>query len=164
MEVAFLLGLTGQQAPGSLQTSAGVLRPEAIAMLGMRDDLYRQEIAVPTIADRVRLCPAADLHAEPENGGRQAAGLVASEAASWWLHIDLDVLDRTDFTACGAPGEVSLPGGDPGPELAAMTASAMQVGGVRGWSLSVYNPDLDPERRAARRIVSFIADITTRWT
>ena len=50
-------------------------------MLGMRDDLYRQEIAVPTIADRVRLRPAADLHAAPENSGRQAAGLVASEAA-----------------------------------------------------------------------------------
>ena len=164
MEVAFLLGLTGQQAPEPLRSSAGVLRPAAVAMLGMRDNLYRQEIAVPTIADRVRLRPAADLHAEPENGGRRAAGLVASQAAGWWLHIDLDVLDRADFTACGAPGEVSLPGGLSWPELAAMTASAIQVGGVCGWSLGVYNPDLDPERRAARRIVSFIADITASWT
>ena len=164
MEVAFLLGLTGQRAPGPLRSRAGVLRPEAVAMLGMRDDLWRREIAVPTVADRVRLRPAADLHADPANGGRQAAGQVASRAAGWWLHIDLDVLDRNDFSACGAPGEVSLPGGLSWPELAAMTSSAMRVGGLCGWSLGVYNPDLDPERRAAGRIVSFVADITRSWT
>ena len=47
MEVAFLLGLTGQRAPEPLRSHAGVLRPEAIAMLGMRDGLYRREIAAP---------------------------------------------------------------------------------------------------------------------
>ena len=157
MEVAFLLGLTGQHAPGPLRSSVGVLRPEAIAMLGMRDDLYRREIAVPTIADRVRLRPAADLHQDPGNGGRQAAEQAASQAPGWWLHIDLDVLDSNDFSACGAPGEVSLPGGLSWSELAAMTSSAMRVGGVRGWSLGVYNPDLDPERRAAGQVVEFVA-------
>jgi len=164
MEVAFLLGLTGQRASGSLRSSVGVLRPEAIAMLGMRDDLWRREIAAPTIADRVRLRPEADLHADPANGGRQAAEQVASQAPGWWLHIDLDVLDSNDFSACGAPGEVSLPGGLSWPELAAMTSSAIRVGGLCGWSLGVYNPDLDPERRAAGRIVSFVADITSSWT
>jgi arginase len=164
MEMAFLLGLTGQQAPEPLRRSAGVLRPEAVAMLGMRDELYRQQTAVATVAGRVRLRPAADLHAEPGNSGRQAAGLVASEAADWWLHIDLDVLRRTDFTACGAPGEVALPGGLSWPELVAVAGSAMRAGGVRGWSLGVYNPDLDPERRAARRIVDFIAEIAASWT
>jgi arginase len=163
MEMAVLLGLAGQQAPGPLRRSAGVLRPEAVAMLGMRDEIYRRQIAVPTIAGRVRLRPAADLHAEPEDGGRQA-GLVAAQAAGWWLHIDLDVLDRADFAACGAPGEVALPGGLSWPELTAVSASAMRAAGVRGWSLGVYNPDLDPERRAARRIVSLIADITASWT
>jgi arginase len=164
MEVAFLLGLTGQRAPEPLRSRAGVLRPDAAAMLGMRDDLWRREIAVPTIADRVRLRPAADLHEDPADGGRQAASVVASQAPGWWLHIDLDVLDRNDFSACGAPGEVSLPGGLSWSELAAMTSSAMRVGGVCGWSLGVYNPDLDPGLQAARRIVSFVAEITSNWT
>jgi arginase len=164
MEVAVLLGLTGQQAPEPLRSSAGVLRPEAVAMLGMRDDLYRRQIGVPTIAGRVRLRPAADLHPAPEEGGRQAAELVASGSAGWWLHIDVDVLDRADFTACGAPGEVALPGGLSWPELTSLASSAMQAGGMCGWSLGVYNPDLDPEGQAARRIVSFIAEITARWT
>jgi arginase len=163
MEVAFLLGLTGHQAPEPLRRSAGVLRREAVAMLGMRDDAYRQETAIATIAGQVALRPAADLHEAPGDDGRRAAGRVASQSAGWWLHIDLDVLDRADFAACGAPGEVSLPGGLSWPELAALTAAAMQADGVRGWSLGVYNPDLDPERRAARRIVSFIAEIAAGW-
>jgi arginase len=163
MEVAVLLGLTGQQAPEPLRSGAGVLRPEAVAMLGMRDDLYRQPAGIPTIAGRVRLRPAADLHAAPEESGRQAAELVASGTAGWWLHIDVDVLDRADFTACGAPGEVSLPGGLSWPELTALASSAMRAGGISGWSLGVYNPDLDPGGQAARRIVSFIADVTAGW-
>jgi arginase len=163
MEVAVLLGLTGQQAPEPLRAGAGVLHPEAVAMLGMRDDLYRQQVGVPTIAGRVHLRPAADLHAAPQESGRQAAELVASGTAGWWLHIDVDVLDRADFTACGAPGEVSLPGGLSWPELTALASSAMRVGGISGWSIGVYNPDLDPGGQAARRIVSFIADVTAGW-
>ena len=160
MEVAFLLGLTGQRAPEPLRIQAGVLRPEAIAMLGMRDSLYRREIAVPTIAGRVRLRPAADLHQDPAGAGRQAAGQVTSQAPGWWLHIDLDVLDRQEFSACGAASDDAMPGGLSWPELTAIASSALQAGGARGWSLGVYNPDLDPDRRAAKRIVNFIADVT----
>jgi arginase len=164
MEVALLLGLTGQRAPEPLRSHAGVLRPEAIAMLGMRDGLYRREIAVPTIADRVRVRAAADLHEDPAGGGRQAAEQVAAQAPGWWLHIDLDVLDRHEFSACGAASDDAMPGGLSWAELAAVASSALRVGGARGWSLGVYNPDLDPERRAARRIVNFIAEVASGST
>jgi arginase len=78
MEVALLLGLTGQQAPEPLLSRVGLLRPEALVMLGMRDDSYRRQIGVATIAGRVRLIPATDLHADPAEAGRQAARQVAS--------------------------------------------------------------------------------------
>jgi arginase len=164
MEVAFLLGLTGQQAPEPLRRAVGVLRPEAIAMLGMRDDLYRREVAVPTVADRVRLRPATDLHEDPATAGRQAAVQIAARASGWWLHIDLDVLDREAFSACGAASDDSMPGGLSWAELGALASSALGVGGAGGWSLGVYNPDLDPERRAAQRIVRFVADVADGWT
>lgn len=163
MEVAWLLGLTGQRAPEPLRSRSGLLRPEAIAMLGMRDDPFRREIAAPTIAGQVRLVPAADLHQDPVQSGRQAAAQVMSEAPGWWLHIDLDVLDREEFSACGAAGEVALSGGLSWAELTDLTSTALRAGGVRGWSLSIYNPDLDPQRRAAGRIVSFVADATSSW-
>ena len=163
MEVALLLGLTGRRAPEPLQRAVGVLRPEAIVMLGMRDDRYRRELGVPTIADRVRLRPATDLHEDPAGAGHQAAGQAAAQAPGWWLHIDLDVLDREEFSACGAADDPTMPRGLSWSELEAMTSSALGVGGAYGWSLGVYNPDLDPERRAAERIVRFVADVTSRW-
>lgn len=163
MEMALLLGLTGQRVPEPLRSWAGLLRPEAIVMLGMRDDLYRHQIGVPTIAGRARIVTAAALHQNPAESGRQAAEQVASRAPGWWLHIDFDVLDRDEFAACGAPGQAALPGGLSWAELAALTSSALQGSGVRGWSIGVYNPDLDPQRRAAGRIVNFVADAITSW-
>ena len=85
MEVALLSGLTGQHAPEPLLSRVGLLRPEALAMLGMRDDSYRRQIEAATIAGRVRLIPATDLHADPAEVGRQAARQVASQAPGWWI-------------------------------------------------------------------------------
>jgi hypothetical protein len=71
------------------------------------------------------------------------------------------VLDRHEFSACGAASDDAMPGGLSWTELAAIASSALQAGGARGWSLGVYNPDLDPERRAAEQIVTFIADVAS---
>jgi arginase len=160
MEIALLIGLTGERAPEPLRSRLPALRPEAIVMLGQRDDLYRRELNVTTIADRVLLRSAGDLRRDPAKAGRQAAERVASQASGWWLHIDLDVLDRREFSACGAAGEISMPGGLTWSQLSKITSSALRAGGCRGWSLAVYNPDLDPERRAAARIVEFVTDVT----
>jgi arginase len=160
MEVAVLLGLTGQQAPQPLRRAVGVVRPEALAMLGMRDELYRREIGVPTIADRVRLRPAADVHGDAAGAGRRAAEQVAAHASGWWLHMDLDVLDGEEFSACGAATDPDMAGGLSWSELGSVASSALAAGGCRGWSVGVYNADLDPERRAAERIVRFLADVT----
>jgi arginase len=130
MEVAFLLGLTGRHAPEPLRSRAGVLRPEAIVMLGMRDDQYRAEIGVASIAGRVRLLTAADVHADPARAGTQAAGRAASQAPGWWLHTDLDVLARDEFSACGAAADPAMPGGLSWAELTAVVSSAL----VRGHS------------------------------
>ncbi len=160
MEIALLIGLTGERAPEPLRRRLPALRPEAIVMLGQRDDSYRRELNVSTIADRVLLRSADDLRRDPANAGRKAAEHVGSQAAGWWLHIDLDVLDRHEFSACGAAGDTSMPEGLTWSQLSEITSSALRAGGCRGWSVAVYNPDLDPERREAARIVEFVADVT----
>src|SRR5215469_11896230 len=164
MEVAFLLGLTGRQAPEPLRGRAGVLRPEAIVMLGMRDDQYRAQIGVASIADRVRLLTAADVHADPARTGTQAAEQAASQAPGWWLHTDLDVLAGNEFSACGAAADPGMPGGLSWAELTAVVSSALRAGGCRGWSIGVYNPDLDPDRRSARQVVTFLTEVLGKWT
>jgi arginase len=159
MEIALLLGLTGERAPPPLRRQLPALAPGAIAMLGPRDHLYRQAANVPTVAGRVWLRPAGEVSADPAGCARMAIEHVAAQAPRWWLHIDLDVLARSEFAACGAPGEVMLAGGLTWPQLTQIATSAMQDGGCCGWSLAVYNPDLDPDRSAARRIVGFVAQV-----
>jgi arginase len=154
-----LLGLTGRQAPEPLRGRVGVLRPEAIVMLGMRDDQYHAEIGVASIAGRVRLLTAAGVHADPARAGNKAAEQAASQAPGWWLHTDLDVLAGNEFSACGAAADPAMPGGLSWAELTAVVSSALRVGGCRGWSIGVYNPDLDPQRQSARQVVAFLTEV-----
>jgi arginase len=39
-----------------------------------------------------------------EAANMEVALQVTAQASGWWLHIDLDVLDREEFSACGAAG------------------------------------------------------------
>jgi arginase len=158
MEIALLLGMTGRRGPEPMWSRLPALRPEAIAMLGQRDANYRHEIHVPSIADRVLLHSADELRRDPTQIAEQAAAHVAAKAAGWWLHVDLDVLDRQEFRACGAASDPSMPQGLTWAELTQTTRIALHTDGCRGWSIGVYNPDLDPEGEDARRIVAYVAE------
>jgi arginase len=157
MEIALLLGMTADHAPDPMRSRLPVFRPEAIAMLGQRDANYRHEIGVSSIGDRVLLHGAEELRREPEPLAAQAADHVAAQAPDWWLHVDLDVLDGKEFRACGAAGDPSMPEGLTWAQLTHITRIALQTGGCRGWSVGVYNPDLDPDGRDAERVVTYLA-------
>jgi arginase len=161
MEIALLLGLTGQSAPEPLHSLLPALRPEGIAMLGQRDANYRSEIGVSSVADRVRLHGADEVRRDPGQVAATAAAHVASGASGWWLHVDLDVLDRKAFRACGAAGDQSMPEGLTWEDLTSITRTALQEHGCRGMSIAVYNPDLDPDGTDAQRIVTYMADVLT---
>jgi arginase len=162
MEIGLLLGLASGQPPEPLRSQAGVLAPEAIVMAGMRDEQYRREDGVASIAGQVRLVTVDGVHASPAGTGSQAARQVASRAAGWWLHTDLDVLSGDEFSACGAAHDPAMPGGLSWAELTAVISAALGAGGCRGWSIGVYNPDLDPGRHSARQIVNFLAGVLGR--
>lgn len=158
MEIALLLGLTGTQAPEPLRSRLPALQPDAIVMLGQRDDLYRREIGVPSIRDRVRLYPAGELHGNSAKIARDAVDQLATQAPGWWLHIDLDVLSGEEFSACSAAIDPSMPNGLTWAELTTLTKSALQAAGCTGSSVGVYNTDLDPDGQAAERIVRFVRE------
>lgn len=160
MEIALLLGMTGQRAPQPLRGRLPALRPEAVEMLGQRDANYRDEIGVASIADRVRLHPPQQLRREPERTAAAAVASITAHASGWWLHVDLDVLDATEFRACGAAGDPSMPEGLTWAHLTAITKTALSADGCRGWSIGVYNSDLDPDGRDASQIVAYLAAAT----
>jgi arginase len=72
------------------------------------------------------------------------------------------VLSRQAFRACGAPGEAQLPGGLSWEALTLATGEALRSPGCRGWSVAIYNPDLDPDRSDAARIVAFARDASAK--
>jgi arginase len=157
MEVALLLGLTGDRAPEPMRSRLPALGLETVAMLGQRDENFRRDIGIASIADRVRLHSAQELLGDPALAA-QAVDHVASHAADWWLHTDLDVLDGSEFRACAAASEAAMPRGLTWTELTAVAQTALSRGGCRGWSVGVYNADLDPDGCDAKQIVAFLAN------
>jgi arginase family enzyme len=81
------------------------------------------------------------------------AGLAAAlqKRPGWWLHIDLDVLDRNEFNAYGAASDDAMPGGLSWSELAAIASSALQSMAPADGALasSILTLTRSGERRAA---------------
>jgi arginase len=159
MEIALLLGLTGKHAPQPLRRRLPALRADAVAMLGQRDAGYRNEIDVVTIADRVRLHDAAEVRRDVEQLASEAIAHVAAHAPAWWLHVDLDVLDRREFHSCGAATDPLMPEGLTWEHLTKITRTVLSAEGCRGWSLGVYNSDLDADGQDARRVVAYMRNV-----
>ncbi len=61
MEIALLVGMTGEHAPQAMRDRLPALAPDAVEMLGQRDAGYRQRIGVPSVGDRIRLHGAEEL-------------------------------------------------------------------------------------------------------
>jgi arginase len=76
------------------------------------------------------------------------------------LHTDLDVLDGNEFQACGAAHDPSMPQGLTWTQLTTITRIALEADGCRGWSIGVYNSDLDPDGRDADKIVAYVGQAT----
>jgi arginase len=159
MEIALLLGLTGRDAPESMRHRLPALDPAAIVMLGQRDERYREAFAIPSIAPRVRLHPAEVVHGRAAQLATEAAEHLDRATPGWWVHIDLDVLRGDEFPACAAASDPAMPGGLSWPEITTVVRRALSSPKCRGLGVGVYNTDLDPDRRAARRIVRFLGEL-----
>ena len=159
MEIAILLGKTGERLPPPFAEAFNALAPRNVVLLGPRDEPWRRPLGVDSIAGVVALMDAQAVAANPSGAARDAVAGILQHASGWWLHTDLDVLDRREFSACGAPGEISLDGGLTWRQLTEVVQAAVSRPGCRGWSVVIYNPDLDPDRSQARRVVEFVAEI-----
>jgi arginase len=162
MEIAILLGRTGAHTPAALQPAHGLLRPDQLAVLGPRDHSFREPLGIESIADAVWFRADDVVAGDPVGTAREAADHVSSSATDWWLHVDLDVLSKDEFGSCGAENEPALAGGLSWSQLTAAVECLLLSAGCRGWSLSVYNPDLDHDGSDGRAVVGLIAHVVKR--
>ncbi len=151
MELAFALGMTDASWSPGLATLLPLVSPADVRILGARDGKILRAEGVASLRDRVAFAASGRLAADP---GRIAAEACASLPDPWWFHLDLDVLSTEALPAIDYP----QPGGLGWDELEAVATTAMGAD-PRGWDVTIYNPDLDPERVHARRIVRFIGSV-----
>jgi arginase len=151
MELAFALGMADAAWSRELSSLLPLVAPTDVRILGARDaDLLRAE-GVASLRDRVALVDGDRLAADP---ARIGAAACASLPRPWWFHLDLDVLSTEALPAIDYP----QPGGLGWDELVVVATTALRAD-PRGWDVTIYNPDLDPTRVHARRIVRFLGSV-----
>ena len=154
MELAFALGMTDASWSPELATLLPLVASADVQILGPRDAELLSTEGVASLRDRIALVDGERLAADP---ARIAAQACESLPDPWWFHLDLDVLSTQALPAIDYP----QPGGLGWDELAVVASTAMSAD-PRGWDVTIYNPDLDPERTHARRIVRFIGSVIER--
>jgi arginase len=157
-ELALALGLA-DGLPDGLAAVLPLLAPGQVGLLGPRDEAAIAREGVASLRGLVPLWSDVELVVRgPAEVAAQAARDVAAAAPAWWLHVDLDVLATAELGAVDYP----QPGGLRWWHLRQMTAAALAVGGCAGWTVAIYNPDLDPDGGQAARIVDYVAGAAAR--
>lgn len=150
-ELGLALGLTDT---GLLPEPTPLLRAEAAALLGPRDAAELMEQGVRSLRGSLWFASDRELTGRIAESVADAAATVERSAARWWLHVDLDVLATDQLPAVDYP----QPGGLTWAELTDLTALALGRPACAGWSLAIYNPDLDEDGHQAARIVRYAHD------
>lgn len=148
MELGFALGIADTPWWPKPTATSPLVSPEHVRVLGPRDAAALEAESVPSLAGRLPIVDASTLTEDPAEG---ASAAVASFPVPWWFHLDLDVLSTNASPAVDYPQEGGLDWDD----LDIVATTALAAGPV-GWDITIYNPDLDPERTHAGRIVRFI--------
>lgn len=131
------------------------VRPDHVIAVGPRDADELAEAHVPTLAGQLRtLIRPAELAATDCEAATSAAAFLP---APWWLHVDLDVLATNELAAVDYP----QPGGLTWEQLTQITSGALAANGCAGWSVCIYNPDLDPDRSGADSIITYLTRAIT---
>lgn len=153
------LGLPSQGLPGELAALTPLLEPHQVTLVGPRDQATMVRDGVASLRGTVPLYSDVEVVVRgPRAVVERAAADVAGTAPAWWLHTDLDVLATEALSAVDYP----QPGGLDWEQLAEVTAAALAAPGCAGWTVAIYNPDLDPDRARAGQIVDYVVAMITR--
>ena len=149
-ELAIALGLVPDGLPAPLDHLVPLVDSADVALIGPRDRAEIDAAGARSVEGHVALFLSAE---ETSRGDSPAAtALRALETPDFWLHIDLDVLATDAFGAA----DYLQPGGLTWRELDAIAGTAVADPRCKGASVVIYNPELDPDRRAADQVIEFV--------
>jgi arginase len=154
-ELGIALGLYPENVPAPLDRWGPLLSRSNVALLGPRDRAEIGAAGARSIGDDLAFFRDERALQDAEEGTAMADALDAIDADSFWLHLDLDVLSSEAFAAVDYP----QPGGLGWAQLESLASAAAADPRCRGVSVVIYNPDLDPDRSAARALIDFITGL-----
>lgn len=153
MPVAATLGL----APPELLEAIGetpLVKPGRIAFVGARDqeelDLiapFPDGLGIGRIEYRDTL-----RHADLAHLGKSIADELTAGGGRFWLHLDVDVLDREAFPAT----DYLMPDGLSMPELKAVLAPVAGSPGLIGVNVTCFNPERDKDGTCATALAKLL--------
>ena len=150
-ELGLALGLFDADLAPGLRGVLPRIGARDVVAVGPRDGDELAAAGIPALAGQLRaLIGPAELAAT-------SVAAAADLPAPWWLHTDLDVLATTELAAVDYP----QPGGLTWNQLTDITSAALATDGCAGWSVCIYNPDLDPSRKGADDIISYLTQAIT---
>lgn len=144
--IAAALGI----APEELLTELGdtpVVPPGKMVMIGARDQEELDLIApFPEGLGIGRIEYRDDLrHEDLAKTGQSIAAELAADGGRFWLHLDVDVLDRVGFPAT----DYLMPDGLSFTELKALIDPLGSSRGLAGVDITCFNPEKDPDHSCA---------------
>ncbi len=153
MPVATALGI----APGRLLDVLGekpLVPPERVALIGARDQEELDLIApFPAGLGIGRIEYRDDLrHADLDRVGRSIEAELTSGGSKFWLHLDVDILDRDAFPAT----DYLMPDGLSLAELRSLIAPLASSPGLIGFNLTCFNPEKDPDGTCGQALAQLV--------
>ncbi len=142
--LALTTGLGGELA--GLDGLRPYVDPGDTAVLGLRPG---DEYAAEASAAGLHLIEAPAVAADPVSAAERALRVVERPGLEgFWIHVDADVVDPALLPAVDAPE----PGGLSFEELAAVAGRLLASPRAVGFDVTIYDPDLDPDLIAGRRL------------
>lgn len=155
MDLALVTG-HGPALLSNIDGFSPYFRPEDCVAYGTRDHLYSSGYIETPFPREIMRIDVTEAHALGAAGVDQALSRVAnSRLDGFWIHFDVDVLDDEIMPAV----DYRMKDGLSYSELKRLLGAALATGKVKGMTLTIYNPNLDPQRSIARNLVANLLEI-----
>jgi arginase len=154
MDLALATGC-GPALLTNIEGRAPLVRPEDVVLFGFRDAEEQRQYGSQPLPEQML---AIDLPTIRRTGVEQAIEraldrLSASASEGFFIHVDADCLDDGIMPAV----DYRLPGGFSWNELTSVLRQAIGSGRAVGLEVTIYNPALDQDGGAGRRLTDALA-------